>query len=421
MKFGLRNIRALLKSVDNPEKTFPSIHVAGTNGKGSTACFLASIGMEAGYKTGLYTSPHLVRFTERIRINGHEISQRRLVQYTRRLRTAIESVHATFFEATTCIAFMYFSDERVELAVIEVGLGGRLDATNVIKPLVSVITNIGLDHTQVLGSSIFSIAKEKAGIIKRGIPCVTSSTDAKVLRTLRRVSRAKGSMFHEARKLVSVQALNTRRNVQFADISAKKFTIRKARIGLAGKHQVSNARLAVASIEILLENPVHSQRFRRIDRDAIVRGLKQVPQNTGLRGRLETIRNKKRYVLDVAHNPAAMQTLRSCLDTRRYRNLIVVFGVMKDKDYVQMMREIGRLATVVVPVVPSTSRAVSGNTLYRELCRLEIAAKHGGSVRRGLKVADAISGRRDCILITGSHYVVGEAIECLSKELDKLV
>jgi dihydrofolate synthase/folylpolyglutamate synthase len=420
MKFGLHNIRALLKSVDNPEKTFQSIHVAGTNGKGSTACFLASIGMEAGYKTGLYTSPHLVRFTERIRINGHEISERRLVQYTRQLRSAIESVHATFFEATTCVAFMYFSDEHVDLAVIEVGLGGRLDATNVIKPLVSVITNIGLDHTQVLGNSISSIAKEKAGIIKRDTPCVTSSTDVKVLRTLRRVSRTKRSMFYEARKLVSVQALTTSRNEQFANISTKRFTIRKARIGLAGKHQVSNAQLAVGSIEILLENPVYSQRFRRIDRDAIVQGLKHVPQNTGLRGRLETIRNKKRYVLDVAHNPAAMQTLISSVDPRRYRNLIVVFGVMKDKDYVQMMREIGRLDTVVVPVVPSTPRAVNGNTLYRELCRLEIAAKHGGSVRRGLNVAGALSGRRDGILITGSHYVVGEAMECLSKELDKL-
>ncbi len=416
MKFGLRNIKALLKSVGNPEQTFPSIHIAGTNGKGSTACFLASIGIEARYKTGLYTSPHLVRFTERISINGREIREQRLVQYARQLRTAIESVRATFFEATTCIAFLYFSDEQIDLAIIEVGLGGRLDATNVLKPLVSIITNISHYHTEFLGSSISSIANEKAGIIKQTTPCVTGSTDLTVLRTLHRISRIRHSALYEARKLVTLQSTNVSKQEHCANISTSRLTIRNARIGLNGKHQASNAQLAIAALEVLFQNPLYGQRFKRINRNTIVRGLSRIRKNTGLHGRLETLQKNRRYILDVAHNPAAIRTVISSLNPRTFRNLIVVFGVMKDKDYVQMLKEIGRLASMVVPVSPSTPRAMSENGLYRELQRLGISAKHGGSVRRGLRVANALSERLDRLLITGSHYVVGEAMNYLFKK-----
>src|SRR5512135_1725144 len=189
MKFGLRNIRNLLTFAGDPEAKFPSIHVAGTNGKGSTAAFLASAFMEAGYSTGLYTSPHLVRFTERITINGRQISEGRLAKYVGALRSAIEKTGATFFEATTCVAFQYFADEEVDIAIIEVGLGGRLDATNTLAPLACVITSIGFDHMEYLGPTIPSIAAEKGGIVKSRTPVVIGPIARSAERTISEIAR----------------------------------------------------------------------------------------------------------------------------------------------------------------------------------------------------------------------------------------
>jgi dihydrofolate synthase/folylpolyglutamate synthase len=388
MKFGLRNIRALAKAVGNPHLKFPSIHVAGTNGKGSTCAFIASIFSQSGYRTGLYTSPHLVRFTERIRINGIEMPDDRLVEYVSQLRPMIEKHHATFFEATTCVAFQYFADERVDVAIIETGLGGRLDSTNIIHPLVSGITNVALEHQMYLGNSITTIAREKGGIIKRGVPCVTSSDDDEVLRVLRSIAQRKGSKLIEARR----------------------FAFNRANLGLAGRHQKRNAALASAVVELVRSS---TSRFPRLSKVTIRRGLMHVQQNTGIRGRLERV--GRRFILDVAHNPDGIKTLIESLSPATRRNLTVVFGVMKDKEYRTMIELLARMAKRFIAVAPKMERALPSLEVARIAEAWCASVVNGGSVTHGMRRA-RLSTSSGNILVTGSNYVVGEALNVLESE-----
>ena len=396
MKFGLRNTRAILRDAGNPERTFPSIHIAGTNGKGSTASFLASIFMEAGFRTGLYTSPHLVRFTERIRIDGVEIPEERLVSYAEQMRPMVESVSATFFEATTCIAFQYFADEHVDIAIVETGLGGRLDSTNVLLPLVSIITTIGFDHQEYLGNTIRSIAREKGGIIKRHVPLVTAVSDPAALDTLRRIARRRAAPFHRVtgRQVVRVG--------------------RKA--GLAGAHQKINAALAVAALDIVFRRGKPTRLLHLPDAGAVKRGLANVRRNTGLRARLESWHGNKRILLDVAHNPDGIRTLVNALRRGATENLVVVFGVMKDKDYVSMVNQLLPLATVFVMVSPSTRRALTTRELVQVVGEARGVVVKARSVRHGVVRAMRMAGKKGRVLITGSHYVVGEALQYLEKQ-----
>lgn len=414
MKFGLRNTRALLAAIGNPERRFPSIHIAGTNGKGSTAAFLASIGTESGYRTGLYTSPHLIRFTERIRIDGREIPERRLVEYVRTLRASIETVDATFFEATTCIAFKYFADEGVDLAIIETGLGGRLDSTNVLTPLVSVITSIALDHTNILGKTVRSIAREKGGIIKAGIPCVTGCGDAETVRMLRVIAKRQRTRLVRTQQRIKVRRHHGAGS-ETVEFRGKHVHIRRTLLGLLGEHQSWNARTSIATLDVLKDDPEGAHRFRRITNRTISRGLTRVVRNTGLRARLETSGRNRRYIMDVAHNPEAVGTLVAELVRRKESGLIVVFGVMKDKDYPSMVREISRVASWMVAVAPASDRALRVKKLFSTANQAGIRSVLGGSVRRGLGIAEKLAGRGAHILVTGSHYVVGEALEALKR------
>jgi dihydrofolate synthase/folylpolyglutamate synthase len=409
MKFGLRNIKALLKEVGNPERTFRSIHVAGTNGKGSTSAFLASIFMEGGYKTGLYTSPHLVRFTERIRINGIEIPEERLVAYARRIRPAVERVHATFFEATTCIAFQYFADEEVDLAVIEAGLGGRLDSTNVLHPLVSVITNVAFDHMDQLGRTLVKIAREKGGIIKTGVPCITASREPVVLATLKNIARKKHARFLTVRNRVSSTEGKSVAGRTAYHFTTSCISLRNVHLGLAGEHQITNAATALAVVDTLRRRKRTGQLLSHLTNDCIKRGLERVTRNTGLRARLERLHG--RFILDVAHNEDAMRILTGSLD--RDERYVVVFGVMKDKRYMPMLEMLGSVAEHIVAVQPKLSRALSSRTIVQCARRLNIDVTNAGSVRNGVAVARRLAGKHGSILITGSHYVVGEAIQHL--------
>ncbi len=408
MKFGLRNMRHLLDSAGNPETRFASIHIAGTNGKGSTSAFLASIAMEAGYATALYTSPHLVRFTERIRINGREIPERRLVDYAKTLRQAIEEVHATFFEATTCIAFQYFADEGVDVAIVEAGLGGRLDSTNVLTPLASVITNVGLDHTDILGKTIRSIAKEKGGIIKPMTPLVTGSEDPKALKVFQRIAKINDSPFQKASNVVKQRVDSGSNRVSF---QSRSFSIPSINLGLAGPHQFLNARLALATIQVLKNDPALRSNISRVNTASVRRGLINVVRNTGLHGRLETFGRKPRYIMDVAHNPPGIRSLVNALRALGHKNLIVVFGVMKDKDYPAIVSQLKRIATAIVAVSPRVKRSLSARMLYRYIRSKGIQARLGGTVREGLKLAGKDVRHSEPIIVTGSHYVVGEALE----------
>ncbi len=415
MKFGLRNMRSMLRSAGNPERCFPSIHIAGTNGKGSTAAFIASMLMEAGYSVGLYTSPHLVRFTERIRINGREIPDGKLRSYVRRLKPSIESVRATFFEATTAVAFLWFADEEVDIAVVETGLGGRLDATNVLVPIVSVITNIGLDHTDLLGATITSIAREKGGIIKKGVPLVTATDERRALETLRRIARRRGAPFTHSRSVVEV-----RRKKGLLSFRSPALGLLRVRPGLAGEYQERNARLAVAVADRLLGMREFRGKFNAFGPRAVRQGLVSVVRNSGLHGRLERCGRHGEYLLDVAHNPAGIRALVSALKGRGDTPAAAVFGVMRDKDYAGMLAELSGIVQRIIPVAPAMKRALPVSRLKRAAARLGFDVLRGGTVRDGLHEARKMvlvgtSGtmRRGFVLVTGSHYVVGEAREKL--------
>lgn len=408
MKFGLRNIRTLLQAFDDPHRKFQSIHVAGTNGKGSTSAFLASILQEGGYKTGLYTSPHLLRFTERIRINGKELSSRRLVEYVAALRPAIENVHATFFEATTAIAFKYFADEGVEIAVVEVGLGGRLDSTNVLRPLASVITSIGFDHMEILGDTIRDIAREKGGIIKRGRPVISTVVRASARRELERIARERGSTYYRAAEVSPVRPDDRTLPMRLTFTGG---ILRGVSVspGLTGKHQVRNVQAAVAIITVLHR----SGRLNRLGAQHVARGLEDVQRNTGLRGRYEVVETRNgRLIFDVAHNPDGLRALVDLIKARRDTPAVVVFGVMKDKKYVPMLRMLRQVSRRLIAVAPHGERALSANELDRAAKLRGFRSIPSSSVIEGTRLARSMARGRT-VLVAGSHYVVAEALEGL--------
>jgi dihydrofolate synthase/folylpolyglutamate synthase len=410
IKLGLRNIRALLRCVGNPERSFPSIHIAGTNGKGSTASLIASIFQEAGYNVGLYTSPHLTEFTERIRINGKEIDRRDVIRHTENLRYKIDQLRATFFEATTAMAFLHFAAEKVDLAVVETGLGGRLDATNVLRPLLTVITSIGLEHTEYLGHTIGQIAREKAGIMKRGVPCLIGTLGDQAKKVMRTSARRIGSPLFEAPALASVQLKKETLDGIVIEVAGREVSYPRILVGLAGSFQAENARLAILASELVRRNAANKLTYTLKE---LAAGLKYVRRNTGLSGRLEVITRHPRIILDVAHNPDAVVSLVSAVRQLQVKRIHLVFGVMKDKDYKEMLQTLRALTEKVVLVRPNTPRAVSAGELSRTAQRIGFRASIGPSVANGLSRVRSVASGADTILVTGSHYVVGEALRYL--------
>jgi dihydrofolate synthase/folylpolyglutamate synthase len=417
IKYGLKNIRALLAACGHPERAFASFHIAGTNGKGSTSSFLASILQESGYRTALYTSPHLIRFPERIRINGVEITEERLVEYVHLLRKEIERTRATFFEATTAVALKYFADEKVDIAVIETGLGGRLDATNVLHPLVSVITNVAMDHMEYLGRTISAIAREKAGIIKPGVPVVTASTSLDALRVLQDAARHRGSAFHHVWEVVQPEERGGRKGRAIVQFRGVTWRLRPVLLGHAGAHQVPNAALALAALSLVQKRSA----LDAVTARSVERGLRNVYRNTGLGGRLQVIEcNGVRVTLDVAHNPDGMRALVDSLAAGGVVYPMTVFGIVNDKDAGAVLDELRRVTREVVAVRPATKRARSGREIARMATERGIMALDGGSVSQGLRLAlDRLrtgyprTQRR--LLVVGSHYLVGEALSWIQK------
>jgi len=409
MKFGLRGIRILLTSLDHPEEHFSSIHIAGTNGKGSTASMIAAICTAAGYRTGLYTSPHLVSFNERIRINGKSISSKAVARLTTVIGPAIERNNCTFFEAVTAIAFKYFAESQVEIAIVETGLGGRLDATNVLRPLVSVITTIGLEHTQILGSSLEKIAFEKGGIIKKGVPCVAGVKSQKGIRVLRNICVQKKSQLMRMQPkniLVRQSSLDG----LFVDFCIAGKTFRNVRVVLAGKHQAMNALLAINTVECAAQR----SNFK-VNEKAIREGLGHIRRFSGIHARLSVIQRNPLVLADVAHNPDAMIVLCASLRRLHLGKIHVVFGLMQDKNYRAIITTLRQVAKSVFVVEARTDRSRSAVELAQEVRRVGVPVKEFHNVNDGVS-----SALRQCdgipILITGSHFVVGEAIAFLNKE-----
>jgi dihydrofolate synthase/folylpolyglutamate synthase len=377
-KKDLTNILALSKELGFPEQKFKSIHVAGTNGKGSTSHILASILQEAGYKVGLYTSPHLKNFTERIRINGVEISEEKVAEFINGNKDFLEQQKMSFFEMTVGLAFDYFASEKVDIAIIEVGLGGRLDSTNSIIPEVAVITNIGLDHTQFLGETLPEIAFEKAGIIKKNIPVVIGEEQAAV----------KGVFIAKAAKEGAP--------IYFASDASETYIS-----DLVGDYQIQNSKTAAAAIKRL--------KGFQVSKENIKNGLLNVVKNTNLKGRWQVLQEHPKVICDTAHNKEGLAIVLNQLKKQPFKKLHIVLGVVADK----------KLETIL-PLFPSSadyyfckpaiSRGLSEAVLEANAKKFDLVGKKYSSVKLALKTALLNANQEDIIYVGGSTFVVAEII-----------
>ncbi len=409
IKLGLQNIEALLRYLGNPEDHFPSIHIAGTNGKGSTASMIASILTASGYRTGLYTSPHLVDFSERIRIDGKKIPTDNIVQYTKQLKPVIDKNRATYFEATTAMAFQYFADQNVDIAIIETGLGGRWDATNVIAPILSIITNIGFDHMEYLGNSISSIALEKGGIIKPFIPCLTGTREPDAMKCLAQSAKTNQSKLIMMNRIVPVKIKKRTFDGLTLDLKTANSRYNDLFVSLAGDHQAENAWLSISAVEYIR----HVEGFSKITLERIRAGLREVQIYSGLRGRLDILSRSPLIIADVAHNPAGIEKFVIAVKKLLVGRCTLLFGVMKDKACGEMINILKPLARIAVAVTPKTDRALDSRILVDVLQKRAILSFNGVNVQGGTEIAIREKRTNEPIIVIGSHYLVGEVLKLL--------
>lgn len=379
-KKDLTNTLKLAEHLGNPEKKIKTIHIAGTNGKGSTSSMLASILQEAGYKTGLYTSPHLKDFRERIKINGQDIAEQFVVDFIAKNKPFFEQESLSFFEMTVGLAFEYFVQENVDIAVIETGLGGRLDSTNIITPLVSVITNIGMDHTQFLGNTIEAIAGEKAGIIKPCVPAVI------------------GEYTQETEAVFKQRAADVGADIYFA--SDRVWPDYKS--DLKGDYQLKNKATVLQTLSVL-ENTL------KVEEKHIIAGLNNVVKNTGLRGRWEQINNNPVAIADTAHNSHGLKPVLQQVLSQNYKILRFVLGVVNDKKLDEILPLFPKGA-VYYFTSPDISRGLDAAILADTAKKYKLNGKIFQSVKEAYSVALQESGPEDFVYVGGSTFVVAEIL-----------
>jgi dihydrofolate synthase/folylpolyglutamate synthase len=385
-----------------------TIHVAGTNGKGSTAAMLAAILTETGFRTALYTSPHLVDFRERMRVDGREIPESDVVRWTRKLMPEVRRRRATFFEAVTAMAFGWFAEQDVDIAVVETGLGGRLDATNVVHPILTVITSIGLEHTAVLGRTIAAIAGEKAGIIKPRVPCVCGAMPEAARQVIGRKARQQGSSLWLS-STVRVRIREERLDGSTIVAGGWSHPTTDLVVGLAGRFQLQNVKTILKSVEVLrtLGLPIPDGSVRR--------GLRDVQMLTGVQGRFSMVRRRPTVIMDVAHNPDAMHALVSAVRRLRLRVSVAVVGVASDKDVRSIGRALRGIVARVVAVAARTHRSRPAADVARVFRELGLRVTEAPSVADGVRLGMRKAGRKGIVLITGSHFVAGEALSTLER------
>ena len=377
-KKDLTNIIALSEELGNPHKKFKTIHVGGTNGKGSTSHMVASILQEAGYKVGLYTSPHLKNFTERIRVNGEEISREAVIDFIESNKTFLENQGLSFFEMTVGMAFEEFANQKVDIAVIEVGLGGRLDSTNIITPEVSVITNIGLDHTQFLGETLPEIAFEKAGIIKYGVPVVI------------------GEHQKETESVFTAKAEECKAPIVFASDNPKNYTT-----DLLGDYQKYNVTTAVTAI--------HRLKGFSISEENIKNGLLNVVKNTNLKGRWQVLQNNPKVICDTAHNKEGLFYTLKQLKKENYKQLHMVLGVVSDKNLSEILPMFPKNAMYYF-CKPNIPRGLSADELKEQAKEFGLVGEVFCSVSQALEKSKENAVKEDVIYIGGSTFVVAEIL-----------
>lgn len=402
-KEGLDNTLALDAHFGHPHRAYKTIHVAGTNGKGSCSHTLAAVLQSMGLKVGLYTSPHLVDFRERIRVNGQMISEDEVISFVEKERAFFEPLHPSFFELTTALAFKYFKDQRVDVAVVEVGLGGRLDCTNIITPQISVITNISMDHTQFLGNTLAQIAREKAGIIKHGVPVIIGeAVDETRPVFLEKAAEMQALIFFAEDESELMQMNDSTAIIHGLteggiDYETKSFGRLHGELG--GLYQERNTNTVLCTLRHL----------GITDKEAVRRGFANVCELTGLMGRWQVLRERPRVVCDTGHNVGGWQYLSRQIRAQECKTLRIVFGMVDDKDIDSVMEMLPKWA-VYYFTQPSSHRAFPVKTV------IERARKHGlqgdsfQSVMEAYKAALGESGPEDFIFVGGSSYVVADLL-----------
>lgn len=404
-KEGLQNTLALDKHFNHPHTNFKTIHIAGTNGKGSCSHSLASILQEAGYKVGLYTSPHLVDFRERIRVNGKCISKERVVKFVEDERKFFEPLHPSFFELTTALAFKYFDEQKVDIAIIEVGLGGRLDCTNIISPILSIITNISFDHTQFLGNTLAKIAGEKAGIIKKGVPVIIGEANEET----RPVFQSKAKEVNSDIVFAEDNAIVTSSSPMADGGRRYNLSNNSTLIGeLSGDYQERNMNTILCACNILKQMNIIK------NDDVIAKGLANICKNTGLLGRWQTIQNNPTVVCDTGHNVGGWNYLAPQIKRQQCNQLRIVFGMVDDKDINSVMYLLPKNA-IYYWTQAESKRAIKAERVA------EIAIKHDlrGEIFDNVEVAytKALqdSNKDDFVFVGGSSYIVADLLTFLSR------
>ena len=395
MKYSLENITKLMDRLGNPQNKVKTIHVGGTNGKGSSSHMLASVMQTAGYKTGLFTSPHLKSFTERIKINGQEISEIAVIDFVAEIERVVDEMKPSFFEITFAMAMQHFYKQEVDYAVIEVGLGGRLDSTNIISPEICLITNISQDHVQFLGSELPGIAKEKAGIIKAGVPVIISEYQKEVAHVFIDKAAKEGSEIKFADKeLLLEHAADNRINI----IDGEKIRYEGLKLDLRGPYQQRNVLGVLALIEKLDLN---------ISDKNVHLGLANVVKNTGLKGRWQIVNQAPLTILDTGHNKSGIQVNLNDIEALKFDGLHMVWGMVDDKDIDELLELLPEQATYYF-VKADVPRAMPAETLSQAASRLGLSGNMYPSVMDGYKAALASAKDDDLVFVGGSTFVVAE-------------
>lgn len=401
-KKDLTNTIKLCSFLGDPYKKFKSIHVAGTNGKGSVSHMLAAILQTAGYKTGLYTSPHLKDFRERIKVGGEMVSEKFVVDFTERIKPMIEEIEPSFFEITVAMAFDYFAQQKVDVAVIEVGLGGRFDSTNVITPELSVITNIGWDHMNILGNSLEKIAFEKAGIVKPGVPVVVGETLEETKTVFEAVAKERNSPIVIASQKRQIADWNWEDHELMVGVSQDHKTDHEIyHLDLTGIYQVKNLLTVLEACSQLQQNGW------RINEEVINKGLRHSKKMTGLHGRWEIIHHSPLVVLDVAHNIDGIQQLVEQIEVTDHHDLHIIIGMVKDKEVEKILSYLPKESTYYFTKA-QIPRAMPEDELAMKANKIGLNGTTYSEVNNALHAALQHAHRDDLILICGSVFLVGE-------------
>lgn len=400
-KPGLERMLGMASEIGNPHKALKCIHVGGTNGKGTVCSTLASIFMEAGYKTGLFTSPHLVSFRERVRINGQAIPAQYVVDFVARIMPLIEKWKPSFFEITTLLCFDYFASEKVDIAIIEVGMGGRLDSTNIISPILSVITNVSLDHTQFLGNTTEQIAAEKAGIIKKGVPIVIGEADSKLRAVYKNKANEVGA------PLIFTQSDTLCSNIENNETSlfVKKSNYGSFQTALYGRSQHINTHTILQVLKTLEDFGLY-----HFTDSQVQQGFAHVITNSHILGRWQKVEEHPTVILDTGHNVAGIKNNLQTLRNEYFTKLHIVFGMVSDKDWKKILRLLPRQAEYYF-VAPSGERVLPAKELYDFTRSIGCKSRYFDTIVEGFDAAKEAASPHDLILVGGSNMVVADVIE----------